>query len=161
MISVRVMVPILLSVGSLCLHGETVRNGNEVALGYARADAEGRRALKTQFEGKLLTFRFLRVVRIIPPSPDAPRGALPILETVEPSSELTVWVHPQGAISRDVIASLTTNEAVAVSGRLEKLDPPEQPLSLLVKPAVVRHKDRPVPKGEKELLSEIDPRAVR
>jgi len=161
MVPLRSILSFLLLIAGPTLWGEAVRNGNDLAREYARADEAGRKSLKAQYEGKLLTFRFLKVFRIEPPSTNAPPATLPILYTIEPSSDLKVMVHPQGAISREVLTTLTTNDAIAVSGRLLALDPPEHPLHLILKPAVVRHKDRLAPKGEKELLPEIDPRAVR
>ncbi len=161
MLNIRFVLLPLFLVETVSLFGEAVRNGNDLAREYSRADEAGRKSLKAQSEGKLFTFRFLKVVRIENLSGDTSKEALPILQTIEPSSDFTVQVHPQGAMSRDVIARLSTNDAIAVSGRLVQLDPPEMPRTLILKPAVVRHKDRSAPKGEKEMLHEIDPRAVR
>ena len=133
---------------------ETVRNGNELALAYSRADAAGQAALRREAEGRLFTFRFLKVVRIEPP---AHSNAPPVFVTLEPSSDLTVILHPQGAVSLQVASTVVTNDGLAVNGRLARIDPLSGAFTL--RPAALRHKDRTAPKGEKELLPEIDPRA--
>jgi hypothetical protein len=135
---------------------ETVRNGNELALAYSRADAPGKAALRKESEGRLFTFRFLKILRIEPATP----GSLPVYTTREPSSDLTVILHPQGGVvSKQVAAAVTTNDCLAVNGRLASLGNP--PDTLVIDPAVLRSKDRATPKGEKELLPEIDPNAVK
>ncbi len=135
---------------------ETVRNGNEFALAYARADAFGKPALRKEAEGRLFTFRFLKVVRI---ETNAAPGGLPVLHTLEPSSGFTVVLHPQGRVSRQVVADVATNDHVVVNGRLAAIEPAAN--TFVIHPAVLRSKDRDAPKGEKELLYEIDPTAVR
>jgi hypothetical protein len=134
---------------------EAVRNGNELALAYSRADAPGKAALRKQSEGRLFTFRFLRVIRIEP----GPAGSMPVYFTTEPSSDLAVILHPQGAVSKQVAATVATNDCLSANGRLARLGTP--PESLVIEPAVLRSKDRATPKGEKELLPEIDPTAVK
>ena len=134
---------------------EAVRNGNEFALAFYRADAAGKRALEKEYANRLLTFRFLRVIRIEEAAP----GALPVYHTVEPSSDFIVILHPQGNVSQKVAATVVTNDCLAVNGRLNPLEGSTN--TLVLKPAVLRSKDRAAPKGEKELLYEIDPTAVK
>ncbi len=134
---------------------EGVRNGNELALAYSRADASGKAVLRKESEGRLLTFRYLKIVRIEP----GPVGSLPVYVTREPSSDLTVVLHPEGGVSKQIVATASTNDCLAVNGRLAALgDPPD---TLVIKPAAIRSKDRAAPKGEKELLPEIDSNAVK
>ncbi len=135
---------------------EGVRNGNEFALNYSRADKDGRKALRRDYENKLLTFRFLKVVRI---ETNAIAGALPVYTTVEPSSDATVILYPQGPVSRQVAATVASNDCVVANGRLAPLG--DDATTFVINPAVLRSKDRDAPKGEKELLPEIDPTAVK
>ncbi len=134
---------------------EAVRNGNELALSFSRADAPGKAALQKESEGRLFTFRFLKIIRIDP----GPTGGLPVYTTIEPSSDLTVILHPQGGVSRQVAATAATNDCLAANGRLARLGTPSG--TLVIEPAVLRSKDRAAPKGEKELLPEIDSTAVK
>ena len=149
------MAVVTLTLAAGASRGEAVRNGNELALTYTRADAPGKAAIRKESEGKLHTFRFLKVFRI---DPD-PAGGFSVYFTREPSSDLVVEIHPQGPVSRQVVAAVATNDCLAVNGRLAKIG--ESPESFVVQPAVIRSKDRPAPKGEKELLHEIDPNAVK
>lgn len=90
---------------------------------------------------------------------NTPAGTLPIYTTVEPSSDCTVVLHLQNStVSRDLAATVTTQDCLAANGRLLRI---ESTNTFIVRPAALRSKDRPAPKGEKELLPEIDARAVK
>ena len=144
------------SLVAISARAETVRNGNELALNYSRADAPGKAALRKEAEGRLFTFRYLRVVRVETNA----AGSVAVYHAVEPSSDLAVEIHPQvGGVTRQIAATVATNDCLAVNGRLTHLDNP--PGTLVVDPAVLRSKDRSAPKCEKELLPEFDPNAVK
>jgi hypothetical protein len=142
--------------GAFLGHAEGVRNGNEFALNYSRADKDAKRALRLDYENKLITFRFLKVVAIA--SNAVPNG-LPVYTTVEPSSDYRVILHAQGPVSRTVCAAVGLNDCVTANGRLLPLGTATN--TFVLDPAVLRSKDRDAPKGEKELLPEIDPTAVK
>jgi hypothetical protein len=153
------LVPVIIFAGMIWAaqaSAEAVRNGNEFCLNYVRADAAGKRALRQNYENKLLTFRFLKVVGI---TSNAVPGGLPVYRTIEPSSDFTVILHAQGPVSRQVTADVATNDCLVANGRLAPLGNAVN--TLVIDPAVLRSKDRAAPKGEKELLPEIDKTAVK
>ena len=61
------------------------------------ADAFGKAALRKEADGRLFTFRFLKVIRI---DSNAVPGGLPVYHTLEPSSDFAVILHPQGGVYR-------------------------------------------------------------
>lgn len=153
------LAPIFILMGALLAvsaSAEAVRNGNEFALAYSRADAAGKKALRQEYDSRLLTFRFLKVVRI---DSNAVPGGLPVYTAVEPSSDFTVILHAQGGVSRQVAATVATGDCVTANGRMTAIE--KTPHTLVIEPAVLRSKDRAAPKGEKELLPEIDPTAAK
>lgn len=143
---------------ALPVGAEPVQNGNELALELIEATPQVRPALIQQHLRLLHTFRYLRVKSIAPLTDDA-KGLR--LETQEPSSDLTVILHvrPYHKVAYRLAQSLQTNDCVRGNGRIVKIQMDRNPM-LVVDPMALHSKDRSSPKGEKEMLSEIDPTAV-
>jgi len=97
---------------------DAVRNGNELALNLTRWDAAKRTELAKTRAGMLHTFRYLRIQNISLANPDT--GAI-TLTTIEPSSDAKVIFPVTTRISLELVRTLTTNDAVAVNGRVVKI----------------------------------------
>ncbi len=140
------------------LAAEPVLNGNEFALEWIGSKPADRPALIKEHVPILHTFRYLRVKKIEPLTDDK-KGLR--LETQEPSSDMTVVLHvrPYHKVAYRIAQSLQTNECVRGNGRLVKIQMDPRPM-MLVDPTALHSKDRSAPKGEKEMLSEVDPTAV-
>lgn len=140
------------------VRAEPVQNGNELALEWVSATPQARPALIQEHLRFLHTFRYLRVNKIEPIT-DAQKGLC--LETQEPSSDLTVIlkVRPFQKVAYKIAQSLQTNDCVRGNGRIVKLQMTPEPL-MVVDPTALYSKDRSAPKGEKEMLCEVDPTAV-
>ena len=134
---------------------EPVRNGNELALKYASASADGKLQVRKAATGMFHTFRYLKIVEIRSGQP-APDGVT--LVTIEPSSDLRVTLVARQKVSLEVAAGLTTNACVAAKGRVTSIGV-VAPDMLVVDPAVLQHADRATPKAGAELLNEVDPKA--
>lgn len=147
-----VIVALLAAAGAA--FAEPVRNGNEVALAYSRADDAGKARLRAECTGRIHTFRYLQVTNVVA----AAEGRGPVFATLEPSSDMTVLLKVSGAISMDVASTVVTGDAVTVKGRIASIGEAE-PAVIVVDPALVRSKDRTAPKAGKELMNEFDPRA--
>ena len=137
---------------------EPVLNGNELALELVSGPPKARPALIKEHLRILHTFRYLRV-KTIEPIPDAKKGLR--LETQEPSSDMTVIlnVRPYHQVAYKIAQSLKTNECVRGNGRVVQIQMERYP-TMVVDPTALHSKDRSAPKGEKEMLSEVDPTAV-
>ena len=140
------------------LSAEPVQNGNELALELVSATPQARPALINEHLRILHTFRYLRVTKIEPIT-DEKKGLR--LETLEPSSDLPVilFVRPFHKVAYRIAQSLQTNDCVRGNGRIVKLQMTPEPM-MVVDPTALYSKDRATPKGEKEMLSEVDPNAV-
>lgn len=146
----------ILIVAAACVpagRAESVRNGNELALAFTRADAAGRGRLQQEQTGRIHTFRYLQVTNIA-----AQANGNPVYATVEPSSDMTVVLMVSGAISLQIAATVATGDCLAVKGRIQNLGSTD-PAVIVLDPALIRNKDREAPKVGRELLNEVDDRA--
>ncbi|TAN37094.1 MAG: hypothetical protein EPN23_06695 [Verrucomicrobia bacterium] len=146
----------LLTVMALALtrlaHADAVRNGNELALNLTRWDKAKRTELAKARTGVLHTFRYLRIVDISPADPNT--GGI-TLKTTEPSSTAIVIFTANTRLSLEIVKALTTNDAVAVNGRVVNIST-NVPPRIRLDPAVVQFKDRNTPKLGREMLREVD-----
>jgi hypothetical protein len=140
------------------VRSEPVQNGNDLALELVSATPQARPALINEHLRLLHTFRYLRVKKIETLS-DEKKGLR--LETQEPSSDMTVIlnIRPFHKVAYKIAQSVKTNDCVRGNGRIIKIQMTPEPM-MLVDPTALHSKDRSAPKGEKEMLSEIDPTAV-
>lgn len=133
-----------------------VPSGNELALNLSEAKTPAaRKAILGEALGKPHFFRYLRIVEM----EQGETGGYPFiaLTTSEPSSRMLVKFRVIKSMSlatlKDPPAS-TTNDAVAVTGVIESLDPEKR--VLVLNPVIVRYKDRQTPKVGKEMYYERD-----
>jgi hypothetical protein len=137
------------------VRADAVRNGNEVALAYVEADEEAKVRLRDEHLGVIHTFRYLEVTRAAEQLDEGP--GLRVV-TVEPGSDMSVVLLVSGKVSLTLARALAVGECVAVKGRIKALGEPEHD-TIVVEPAVLKHKDRCAPKTGKELRREVDPSA--
>ncbi len=134
---------------------EPVRNGNELALAWTTNNAAGRQIMQKQVTGIFHTFRYLRVTAV---KKDQPAAGATTVMTIEPSSDMNVALVVTKRLSLELAGSLTTNDCVSAYGRIKAIGG-ESANSMVVDPALLKHKDIKSPKLTKELLHEIDPTA--
>ena len=153
---IAVAVLVLAGAGSPA-RGDSVRNGNELALNLTRLNDEKRADLVKTRLYMIHTFRFLKIKEKSEPDPET--GAIR-LKTVEPSSDAVVafTINRGAKVSYDIVQALTTNDAIAINGRLEKVSKGRPPV-LEMGQTVVQFKDRDKPKIGLELRTEVDPTA--
>jgi hypothetical protein len=132
-----------------------VRNGNDLALAWVEADAAGRTSISTESEGVIHTFRYLQIQEIRSNNVEQFEFEL---SAREPSSDLNIVLFVSGSKSLKLARTLRKGDCVAVKGRVY---PPRDPgiAGFTVRPAVLRHKDKCLPKRGKELRREVDPAA--
>lgn len=137
---------------------DSVRNGNELALNLTRLTDDKRADLVKTRLNMIHTFRFLKVKEKSEPDPET--GAIR-LKTSEPSSDaiVTFTITRGTRVSYDIVQALTTNDAIAINGRLEKVSKGRPPVIELGQ-TVVQFKDRDKPKIGLELRTEVDPTAA-
>ena len=137
---------------------DSVRNGNELALNLPRLNDEKRADLVKTRMNMIHTFRFLKITDKSEPDPET--GTIR-LKTIEPSSDATVtFLISRGAkVSYGIVQSLSTNDAIAINGRLEKVSKGRPPV-LELGQTVVQFKDKLAPKIGLELRTEVDPTAA-
>jgi hypothetical protein len=133
-----------------------VENGNDLALQFATATTPSLQTrLRDASIGKTCFFRYLHISAI-------ERGvtngqSFVRMSTREPSSDLRVEFVVRKAESLTRAESLRTNDAVAVTGRVQSMEGATRLIAL--DPVVVRYKDKHAPVAGKEFLHEVDPRA--
>ena len=137
---------------------DSVRNGNELALNLTRLTDEKRADLVKTRLNMIHTFRFLKIKEKSEPDPET--GAVQ-LKTVEPSSDAVVifTINRGSRVSYDIVQPLSTNDAIAINGRLIKVSKDRPPVIELGQ-TVVQFKDRDRPKIGLELRTEVDPTAA-
>jgi hypothetical protein len=94
----------------------------------------------------------LRITRISAPDPKT--GGIALV-TREPSSDATVIFTATTRLSVELVKTLTTNDAVAVNGRVANISASVPPV-ITLNPAVVQFQDRLRPKLGTERLREVD-----
>lgn len=146
------MVALLFSSGALA---DPVRNGNDLALAWVDADTTGRTTIASVSEGVIHTFRYLQIEKI---RTNNVEQSVWELRTREPSSDVEVLLIVSGATSIKLARTLKPGDCVAVKGRVYfPTDISHQVFA--IRPAVLRHKDKCLPKRGKELRREVDPGA--
>jgi hypothetical protein len=151
---IRLVAVALLSWAVLA-HAERVENGNDLALRFVTAAPNRQGQVGEDAVGKTFFFRYLRIASI---ERGVTNGAPWLrLATVEPSSDLRIEFVARKPESVARAESLRTNDAVAVTGRVQSMDAARRLIAL--EPAIVRYKDRAAPVAGKEFLHEVDPRA--
>jgi len=136
-----------------------VRNLNEFCLDYTLAKSDRMRAQlrdSTTEKNVLYQFRYLTVSQI---QKDKPITGAFTLVTSEPGSDMRVVLVVKKSRSRALAAQLKKGEAVAGKGRIKRIGTPT-PNTVLMDPAILKHKDRNAPKREGEFLKEVVPNAV-
>ena len=133
-----------------------VPSGNELALylSEAKTPAAQRTVLKEAL-GKPHFFRYLRIVGM----EQGESGGAPFiaLTTSEPSSRMLVKFKVVKSMSLATLKeppASTTNDAIAVTGVVESMDPETR--VLVLNPVIVRYKDRQTPQVGKEMYYERD-----
>jgi hypothetical protein len=149
---------LVLAGAGLPTQADSVRNGNELALNLTRFTDEKRADLVKTRLNMIHTFRFLKIKEKSEPDPET--GAVQ-LKTVEPSSDAVVifTINRGSRVSYDIVQPLTTNDAIAINGRLIKVSKDRPPVIELGQ-TVVQFKDRDKPKIGLELRTEVDPTAA-
>jgi hypothetical protein len=149
---------LVLAGAGLPAQADSVRNGNELALNLTRFTDEKRADLVKTRLNMIHTFRFLKIKEKSEPDPET--GAVQ-LKTVEPSSDAVVifTINRGSRVSYDIVQPLTTNDAIAINGRLVKVSKDRPPVIELGQ-TVVQFKDRDKPKIGLELRTEVDPTAA-
>jgi len=145
------------SLPSVSCAGE-VRNLNEVCQDYILTESENRKAdIRDAAAEKnvLYQFRYLQVTRIGTNMPV--KGAITLM-TKEPGSKMHVQLTLTQSKSLSIAKEIKVGEAVAGKGRIKAFDH-EKSGTIVMNPAVLKHKDRLAPTREKELLNEVDPQA--
>lgn len=134
---------------------DAVRNGNEMALNFSSSKGAEKEAFKKNAEGKLHTWRFLKITSITQPAAGSPSARL---VTVEPSSDMKVILVSNMKLSLKLASTLQAGDCVAARGRVQSVGG-EDGMTIVVDPATLDYKDKPKPERGKELLKEVDPRA--
>jgi len=149
---------LVLAGAGLPAQADSVRNGNELALNLTRLTDEKRADLVKTRLNMIHTFRFLKIKEKSEPDPET--GAVQ-LKTVEPSSDAVVifTINRGSRVSYDIVQPLSTNDAIAINGRLIKVSKDRPPVIELGQ-TVVQFKDRDRPKIGLELRTEVDPTAA-
>ncbi|MDA1088685.1 MAG: hypothetical protein O2901_16945 [Verrucomicrobia bacterium] len=145
------------SLPSVSCAGE-VRNLNEVCQDYILTESENRKAeLRDAAAEKnvLYQFRYLQVTRIGTNMPV--KGAITLM-TMEPGSKMHVQLTLTQSKSLAIAKEIKIGEAVAGKGRIKAFDHRKSG-TIVMNPAVLKHKDRLAPTREKELLNEVDAQA--
>lgn len=137
------------------VRADAVRNGNELALNFSSSKGAEKEGFKKNAEGKLHTWRFLKITSITQPSAGANSARL---VTVEPSSDMKVLLTTNMKLSLKLAAGLQVGDCVAARGRVQSVGG-EDGMTIVVDPATLDYKDKPKPERGKELLKEVDPRA--
>jgi hypothetical protein len=137
---------------------DTVRNGNELALNLTRLNDQKRYDLVKTRMNMIHTFRYLRIKEKSEPDPET--GDIK-LKTIEPSSDAIVsfTINRGAKVSYDIIRPLSTNDAVAINGRVVKISKDRPPV-IEMGQTVIQFKDKVSPKIGLELRTEVDPTAA-
>ena len=137
---------------------DSVRNGNELALNLTRLNDEKRADLVKVRLNMIHTFRYLKVQEKSEPDPE--NGTIK-LKTIEPSSDAVIcFAITRGAsVSYGIVQALTTNDAIAINGRVLKITKGRPPTIELAQ-TVVQFKDKLAAKIGLELRTEVDPTAA-
>lgn len=135
-------------------------NGNDFALYYSEARTPQDKAdLFNDAKGRPHFFRYLTIQTMAKPEAEAVLGVS--IKTVEPASEMVVAFTVTAPVSLSRLSEDPESKpgnAIAVTGRVTAVDPETNTIHL--EQSIVRHKDRTSPKVGREVLSEVDPRAV-
>ena len=151
-----IAVALLILAGQLRLvQADPVRSGNELLLNLVRYDGAKRADLAKTRLNMIHSFRFLRIKEKSDPAPET--GAI-TLKTVDPSSEGTVVFTVNTRLGLEIVQPLTTNDSVAVVGRVTKINFDKLP-TLQLGQVQVQYKDKAGPKMGRELLNEVDSKA--
>ena len=153
-------VTFLLLVGMVGSAVGKTSNGNDFALYLSEAQTPAeQKELIDDAKGRPHYFRYLRIVALEEGEIDG-RPYMTLL-TEEPSSYMKVSFTVTKPISFKKLKEAPTStigDAVAVTGRIASVDPKKA--RIVLKPVIIRHKDRLTPKMGKELLYELDPSAI-
>lgn len=141
------------------LQGQT-SNGNDFALYFSEArTAQKKKELLEDAMGRPHAFRYLTIQTMEEPEGEGGPGLA--MRTVEPASEMGVAFTLTAPVSLSRLQedpASKPGDAIAVTGRVAGVDMETNTIHL--EQTIVRHKDRSTPKIGRELLSEVDPRAV-
>lgn len=154
----RIGLTVLALVAAAPAHAGEVRNLNEVCQDYILTESENRKADirdETGEKNVLYQFRYLEVLQIGTNVPV--KGAFTLM-TREPGSKMKVQLTLTKSKSVSIARDLKIGEAVAGKGRIKVFDH-KGTGTIVMNPAVLKHKDRLAPTREKELLNEVDPDA--
>jgi hypothetical protein len=121
------------------------------------AQPADRERIQSDAAGKLYFFRYLRIVDLARDNAAAPSEIR--MRTREPGSGMGVDFTVRKDVSLERALTLTTNDAVAVTGRIQSIDGTRK--SMVLDPVIVRYKDRLAPTAGKENLFEVVPTARR
>ena len=130
-------------------------NGNELALQVTTAKGAEQKQLCANAVGNPYFFRYLQIREIQKGSTNGMECVR--FSTQEPSSDLYVSFTVTKPDSLAKAAELKVGDAMAVTGRVRRIDPAAQ--SIVLEPVIVRYKDRLAPTPGKELLPDVDPNA--
>lgn len=135
-------------------------NGNDFALFFSEAKTERERTeLLADARGRAHYFRYLQILKLEEGQKDGrPYVAI---TAIEPSSYMHVAFRATKSVSLRKLREdpeSTIGDAIAVTGKIVSADSEKNLIE--IHPVIVRHKDRPQPKTGKELLYEIDPKAI-
>lgn len=152
-------IPRMLAVAALLAAGQIlpaqadpVRNGNELMLNLTRFEGTQRAELVQTRLNMIHAFRYLKIVAKSDPNPET--GAI-TLKTVDPGSDAIVIFTVNRRLSLDIVQPLTTNDCVAVNGRVLKISN-DNPPTLQLGQVAVQYKDKDQPKRGRQLLNEVD-----
>jgi len=137
-----------------------VASGNDFALNYTESRTPiQKKSMVDGAQGHPHYFRYLKIIEMQEVDRDGITGVQ--ITAVEPSSEMhvkfTVTKPNSLSLLRETPES-KVGDAIAVLGNLASVDAGTN--SILLNSPIVREKDRLSPKVGKELLDEINPRAV-
>jgi hypothetical protein len=133
-----------------------VPSGNELALYLSEARTPAaQKTILTEALGKQHFFRYLRILEL--ERGESEGFPFVAMTTTEPSSGMLVKFRVVKSLSLATLLEdpvSKTNDAIAVTGVVESLDPAKR--LLVLNPVIVRYKDRAVPKTGKEMHYERD-----
>jgi len=150
----------LMVVVAACRAEARTSNGNDFALFFSEAKTERERSeLLVDARGQAHYFRYLRIFKLEEGHQD--RRPYVAIEAIEPSSYMQVAFRTTKNVSLRKLSEdpeSTVGDAIAVTGKIVSADSEKNLIE--IHPVIVRHKDRAQPKVGKELLYEIDPKAI-
>lgn len=143
---------------ALVVVGDTVYNGNDTARYIAEGNKGRRIQLLKEQSGAIHSFRYLEIEKIEWLDEKKRKARL---ETREPSSDIKVVLTTVARKSIKLAHELEKGDCVAAKGRMQKVGIEKRKeknneIVMIIKPAILTHKDRKAPKTVgKELLRDI------